>query len=224
MAPRSIALIFGVPLVLCGLLSGTTLAAPVVEASRISGDDRYETAVQVALRTFPDGADQALLATGQNFPDALMASSIAGLRPMPILLTGPETLHDATAGAIRELGVQRVLILGDTTVVGRQVEEQLAEMGADTVRFGGATRYDTQESAYSSGDHGFAMDGPGDPPGMVDGQSTALLVSGEDFPDALAAGPVAYAERLPLLLTPRDLLAPQTRRLVSALRFSRSSS
>jgi putative cell wall-binding protein len=45
---------------------------------------------------------------------------------------------------------------------------------------------------------------------MLGGLHTVIVGSGEVFPDALAAGPLAARERLPILLTGRDHLPAAT--------------
>lgn len=41
--------------------------------------------------------------------------------------------------------------------------------------------------------------------------NTAIVVSGLDYPDALAAGPLAFSEQAPILLTQRNFLNPATK-------------
>jgi hypothetical protein len=45
--------------------------------------------------------------------------------------------------------------------------------------------------------------------GSVGGKRTAVVTSGFNFPDALAIGPVAYAAKLPVLLTNPSVLSPE---------------
>lgn len=55
-----------------------------------AGSDRYGTSVEVSQRTFPNGAETVIVATGANWPDALGASALAGVYDAPILLTRPD--------------------------------------------------------------------------------------------------------------------------------------
>ncbi|MGN6524547.1 MAG: cell wall-binding repeat-containing protein, partial [Actinomycetes bacterium] len=60
-----------------------------VPLTRVAGDDRWETAAQIAAATYPNGAETVLLANGDrgSFADALSASYLAGALHAPILLT-----------------------------------------------------------------------------------------------------------------------------------------
>ena len=62
----------------------------------------------------------------------------------------------------------------------------------ESVRIGGTDRY-----AVAAGVSAYIAEAP---------QSTVYVVSGEVFPDALSAGPAAYADRSPILLTRRTEL------------------
>ena len=51
-----------------------------------------------------------------RFADALSATGLAGALDCPILLTGRDSLPDATAGALSRLGVTRVVVVGGKAV------------------------------------------------------------------------------------------------------------
>ena len=68
---------------------GSTVSTTVV-----AGTDRYDTARLAALAAFPTGATNAVLASGQNFPDGLAAADLAGALGAPLLLT-PSAALDA---------------------------------------------------------------------------------------------------------------------------------
>jgi len=78
------------------VLGGTAAISPAVQAklkalgynvSRIAGDDRYKTAVNIANAVDPAAAD-VLVATGTNYPDALSAGAAAGAyEHMVVVLT-----------------------------------------------------------------------------------------------------------------------------------------
>src|SRR3712207_1457604 len=72
-----------------GLVLSTPAGAilPDVAESRIAGADRYSTAAQVALATFAPDLDNIIVASGENFPDGLAASGLAGAVDAPVLLT-----------------------------------------------------------------------------------------------------------------------------------------
>ncbi len=189
-------------------LTGATIAAGVSPANavegfafeRLAGADRYGTAAAIAAEAFPDGADTAIIARGDVFADALTANYLAGAVDAPILLTASNDLPEVTADALTALGVQNVIIVGGFTAVSAAVEAEL-NADYDVERLGGNDRYLTAELiAQTAADLA--------PVGEFNGLATAVLASGQDFPDALALGPIAYAGNHPLLITrPGDLPA-----------------
>lgn len=165
-----------------------------VQPARAAGADRFETARVVAEATFTS-ATTAHLVTGESFPDALAAAYGAGVVDGPVLLSQRDDAPAATLVALDELGVRDVVLVGGTSVIGTAVQEQLVALGYAVSRVEGVDRYRTASA--------LAMRYAGSV-GSVDGRRTALLVSGQSFADALAAGPLAYALDLPLLLAERD--------------------
>lgn len=181
-------------------------AAEQVTAERIGGVDRYETAALMARATFPFGPNRAYdvwVARGDLFPDALAASYPAGQYNGggPLVLTPTDRLHPAARGVIEELA-WRVWIMGDSTAVSAEVEAEIAAMPnvEDVIRVSGVDRYYTASAAVSV---------------YPDGHfEVGLLATGTNFADALAAGPLAYSQVMPLLLTTPDSLHPAARQWI----------
>lgn len=185
-------------------------AAAPTTAERVTGPGRVATAAAVARSTFPDGAETATVASGADFPDALAASALAGHLEGPLLLTAPDALPDVTRSALTDLGVGSVVLSGGTDAVGPAVEAALGEL-ADVERVSGADRYGTATAVARR----LAAAGALGPDG---GARSAFLATGEDFPDALAAGARAGAAPvLPILLTPADALADVTHTAITEL-------
>jgi putative cell wall-binding protein len=183
-------------------------ATPSFSFTRLAGADRYETAAAVATDTFGT-SPVAVLTTGERFPDALSGAYVAGLSRAPILLTRQATLPAATAQALETMRTAHVIIVGGTDAVSEAVEADLQSRRMSTERVAGGDRY---ESAAAAATHAGPVG-----PGSVGGVRTAIVASGENFPDALAAGPLSYADRLPILLTPKATLATSTSDALSSL-------
>lgn len=90
---------------------GSAAAEPDLRA------DRYGTAALVALSAFPDGADVAVLASGENYPDALAAAPLAAFYDAPILLTRRTSVPMDTREALAELDVADVIVIGGPAAV-----------------------------------------------------------------------------------------------------------
>lgn len=121
---------------------------PYIE--RVAGATRYDTAVETSLRLFPDGAKRVLLASGTNFPDALVGAPLlkAGLglnvrhgdQPAPLLLTEKDRLPTAVKSEISRLGAESVMILGGELAISRAVEKELLASGLLVTRIAGCDR------------------------------------------------------------------------------------
>lgn len=62
-----------------------------VETKRLSGNDRYDTAAQIAKYGW-NSADTAIIVSDEDFPDALSAAPIAAKKGIPLLLTSKNSL------------------------------------------------------------------------------------------------------------------------------------
>lgn len=193
--------------VLSGLLVLTVAspasADPDVAAGRIAGADRFDTAAKVAELTFDAQAtSSAVLAAAGAFPDAVTGVGVASAAVGPVLLTHRDEVPERTRAALDALTVTTVYLVGGEGVISAAVADELAQ-DFEVRRIAGADRYATAAEVARF----MAATGQ---IGSVDGEVTALLATGRDFPDALTGGPLAYVKRLPVLLTEPDDLVPQT--------------
>lgn len=172
------------------------LESPLKEgSSRISGDTRYSTAIAVSEDAFPNGADTVVLATGEDWPDALCASALSGAVVGPVLLTGPDALPDEVAAEIERLGARYVYIVGGTGAVSGVVEDELYDLVDGYVfRLAGADRYATSRAVAAR-----VIDILGETY-----SGTALVATGGNYPDALAGAPLASGLDWPVLLAKPD--------------------
>jgi putative cell wall-binding protein len=164
---------------------------------RWAGQDRYETAAQLAEITNGLG-NTVFIATGASFPDALGGSAAAGRLGGALMLTDRFALPNATASALTSGRPTEVVILGGEAVIDAAVIAQVKAIvpGATVQRWSGADRYATAAAISSST--------------YPQGATTAYLASGAGYPDALAGAPVAARAGAPLLLTSRDCVPAST--------------
>jgi putative cell wall-binding protein len=185
--------------------------------TRLAGQTRYETAVAISQNAYPQGARTAVLATGENYPDALCGVPLAAAFDAPLLLTRSSFLNDSTAGELERLGVDRVVILGQTGAVSDDIRRTLeSRFGGSVVveRIGGPTRFETAEL--------IAQRFRAERPVPWTNDETVVLATGQNFPDALAAGPLAASMGWPILLVTDAGTPAPTRRAVDDLRFAHS--
>lgn len=182
------------------------LQARGYETVRVAGVDRYGTA-QHAAAVYPENWGIAIVATGQQFADALASAAHAYALTYPIVLTTSDRLHPTAETTIRERNIRHVVIVGGTSAVSTQVQRDLEDTCTDpddgsfrycvtTERVGGADRTATAalladdfiRRIRERGDNGY--------------QPTHVnLARGDGFADAAAGGPHGGHERAPLLLT-----------------------
>ncbi|MDO8880549.1 MAG: cell wall-binding repeat-containing protein [Coriobacteriia bacterium] len=171
---------------------------------RVSGLDRFATSVEVSKQHFGT-ADTVVIATGREFADGLSGSGLAGVYYAPILLTEPGALPADVAAEITRLGATRAFILGGPAAVGPAVESALVGLGLEIERIGGIDRYET---AALIADH--VMEHRDGLMFFTEPLSEAFIARGDLFADALAVAPVAYANRMPVLLVQPDALPAHT--------------
>lgn len=167
-------------------------ATPSEGVVRLSGNDRYATAIQITSEAF-DTADAVVLASGADYADALGASGLAGALEAPVLLTEPGRLSAGVADEIERLGATRVVIVGGEKAVSAAVEDAL-DPALEVERLAGANRFET--SAWIARAIATEL---GD-----EFSGEAFVANGFGYADALAAAPVAYAASMPILLVAPD--------------------
>ena len=84
---------------------------------RVSGKDRYETALEIAKLSF-DKNNNAILASGQVFADSLSAVSLTKKHNAPIILTQSDSL---TESAKKYLNGKNVFIVGGEKTVAKNI-------------------------------------------------------------------------------------------------------
>ncbi|WP_192498699.1 cell wall-binding repeat-containing protein [Ornithinimicrobium pratense] len=164
------------------------------EVSRVAGDNRYETAANLAMMF--DNVDTVYLASGDDraYADALAGAARAGMENVPVLLTRSNEVHSATAEALETLAPANIVIVGGPVAINDGVEEALAEYG-EVTRIAGGNRYGTAVAISQIHD----ADVP-----------VVYIASGENYPDALAGSALAGHEGVPVLLTRQANLANST--------------
>ena len=186
------------------------LVALGLRTYRIAGDTRYETAALLATYAGASRTGEVVLALGEHadpsraWPDALAAGALAATPDaVPTILTRPDALPTESVWALDTLGASSVIILGGEGSIAPSVEQELQSRGYATRRIAGGSRYDTSIQLAQEAVTRFASTA-----------QPAVFASGENFPDALAAGALAAGLGAPLLLVPSQALAPQSEQFV----------
>jgi putative cell wall-binding protein len=185
------------------------------DTARIDGDDRYETAAAIATNPHWWGdsgsgvcSPDVTIVNGEDWPDGLTA----GIYGDRVLLVRPDKIPAATEAAIIELmnqsqnpnigncgGQIDLTVIGGPAAVSSAVYEQLTLLTNgtggyvdDEGRIFGGDRYETAIAVHDD----------------ESSSGCAILATGTDFPDALAAGVLAHDDGCGILLNKGAALLP----------------
>lgn len=161
-----------------GIFLKKSFAEEGITVERIAGKNRYETSALISRRVYSE-AEKILVASGEDFPDALSAGVYANEQNMPILLSPRNGDLSQMDGELERLGAKSAVIVGGTAAVG-QLRSRVIQSAQ---RVEGKNRYETAEKISEN----FDVEEKG-------------YASGMHFPDALAAVPLLTKEKMPLLL------------------------
>ncbi|MGI6217265.1 MAG: S8 family serine peptidase [Coriobacteriales bacterium] len=154
---------------------------------RIAGSSRYETSAAISSTGFTT-CEHAVVATGSSYPDALCASSVAGLYDCPIILTEPDALSATAKTELERLGVKDVTIVGGKSAVSQDVEDGITDMGISVERIAGSGRSQTSLAAYQK------------VASTLGSANTVIIATGQNYADALSVSPLAYSSEIPIVL------------------------
>lgn len=174
---------------------------------RLGGADRFETSVAISKTGWTNGSTYAVLATGNDYPDALSAAPLAKKYNAPILLTDTNAIPQVTLDEIKRLNTSYVFICGGTGAVSQEIENQLNSMGIKTERLKGTDRYGTSVAIANK-------------LGAVSGE--LMVANGYDWSDALSASSIAAKMGIPIILTDKDVLPDSLNSFIGNTSFSKT--
>ncbi|KRU26801.1 cell wall binding repeat-containing protein [Clostridium sporogenes] len=189
MNKKKIVIMLGLSMV---LIFGSTIQVSAnstknINMQRLWGKDRYNTCSSVVSNGWSK-SDYAVIASGENFPDALSATPLAKKHNAPIIINKKDTLNEDTIAQLKRLQVKEVIIVGGSGVISDNVENQLKDMGIKVNRLWGNDRYQTSIKVAEE---------LGNDDGVV-------IASGENFPDALSISAIASQKGMPIILTDKN--------------------
>jgi hypothetical protein len=111
---------------------------------RVAGNDRYQTTIQISQKGWPDKSAYVIIATGQNFVDALCAAPLSQKYNCPILLNIKENLLSSTKKEIQRLEAKNAVIIGGTGAISENVENELKAISLSCTRISEQARNNHQ--------------------------------------------------------------------------------
>ncbi len=162
-----------------------------VDTQRISGKDRFQTAVQLAQQIKRDGrySDTVLLVSSSSYADALAAGALGYKLNAPILLTTKDELNKDTLTEIKRRKATKAIIIGGTGVISQKVIDQLKKNGVTSERIGGKDRFETSVLIAKR---------------VTDKPKYVFFTYYNNYPDALSVSSVSAANSYPILYIKGD--------------------
>lgn len=156
---------------------------------RFSGRDRVKTSIEVSKKSFVD-SNYVILASGANYPDALVSSSLSKMLDCPIILTDKDKLRDDVQAELQRLNAKNIILVGGKSSISDKVKSDLYAYNVE--RIAGHSRYETSSLVYEK---------------LIKlGLKTndVVVTSGEIFADALSAGSISCKNSTPILLVEKN--------------------
>lgn len=161
-----------------------------VELLRLAGDNRVKTASAISEASF-EKSDAVVIASGNDFPDALAGGLLAYALKAPILLVRTK-LDSAVRNEILRLDAKDIYILGGSAAVSDSIETELEKLGKVT-RVAGDNRFQTAVRVAE-----MTEEISGEAPTSV------FFASSENFADAISASAASAILGMPILYIPSN--------------------
>ena len=168
-----------------------------INEDKIVGTNRYETAIEVSKKGWPNGATNAVIVNDNSISDAISATPFANAKDAPILLTNKDTLNEETKQQLKDLGVKNVYIIGGENVVSNKIEEQLISENITVDRIQGSNRQATSIEIAKRLD-------------QINNVKEVSVVNGyKGLADAVSIASVSANENMPIILSETDKISDE---------------
>ncbi len=170
--------------------------------------------LEVNLRVSTDGLFQApgplercrtpSVVDGPHFADGLSLGALAAKYGWPLLITPTNSLDKNTSAAVKKINPTHIYIAGGNGAISKSVEKQLKSLSTkspEVIRFAGKNRFDTSKKIAEC----FPAGAP------------AFVTTGQNFADAVVAGPAAAKKGGAVLLTLTNAVHADTKAALKSL-------
>lgn len=191
-------------------ISNSVSAKNNYNISRLYGENRYETSVNISNKFSQDKIDNIIIASGNDFPDALAGSVLSKKLNAPILLvdkTPDENLNSINYIKNHLTSNGTIYVLGGKGSVNEIYINYFKTTGYNVKRLGGATRFETNKSIVN-----FLNVKKGTP---------LVLVNGYGFADALSVSSIAASKGYPILMSDANNLPTEIVEVVNNIQPSK---
>ena len=166
-----------------GVIPDKWVKGIATNVTRLGGDDRYETNMEILNEIGSGHGYDILICTGTGFADSLSASATGN----PIMLVGNKLTADQKK-YLKANPDSDIYVIGGTGAVSKKVAKACEAYDYDSTvdRVAGDNRYETSTAVAEE---------------FFAGADSAVLAYALDYPDGLCGGVLAYYNYQPLILT-----------------------
>lgn len=208
--PSTVYVVGGPSVISTNVVSQIKQTLPGVDVERLYGKDRFKTDLAIAARicsfTTPT---TVFVVNGLNFPDALAVSGLAYFLKVPVILTDGESIDASLTAFLHQLPLKKIVVIGGPAAVSSSLKEFIQAEFSNAVvdRWWGKNRYltavEVQKKAVSR--YGFS-------------DASLKIVTGDNYPDALAAAPYNGTTKSQVILVKPDRLPDDVRSYIEELK------
>lgn len=205
----------------------------IANLRRIEGADRYATSAKVAEEVFKmtGKTDKIVIASGENFPDSLSVGGYAAKNDYPILLVKKNTAPNYITNIIADKKVKDFIVMGGKNTISDESANKVFDVVKKNVEAenGAINSSNTSSLTNTSSEANSTSSTNTKSYERISGSDryqTALklaeknrtdkviVVSGENFADALVVGPVAGLNDQNILLTKKSSVSNTVKKFV----------
>ncbi|MGH4120566.1 cell wall-binding repeat-containing protein [Clostridium sp.] len=190
------------PVVVPPVVDPPAVIVPEPTIKRLAGPNRIETSIAIAKELYADKApDAVVLATANDFPDALAASGLAYKQNAPLLLVNTNVNNSKNVLEYITTNLSKnknIYIIGGIGVISNEISDYLTAQGYNLIRLGGKDRYETNHKIVDYLN--------------VSKGTSVVIATGSDFADALSISSIAGIKGFPVLLNGKDNLSANVKK------------
>ena len=169
--------------------------------TQIVGSNYIDTSIQISRKGWT-ASDNAIIASSEDFPDALGGTSLGITLDCPMFLSSKYTVDTEVLNELKRLNVKKVYILGGEGAISSNVATIISTQGYTIVRLEGKDRYETAVAV------GQEIVNQG-------GTDTVYIANANNFADALSGAVFAGKQKAPILLTDKNNLPDVNKQALS---------
>ncbi|WP_446897204.1 cell wall-binding repeat-containing protein [Clostridium sp. LBM24168] len=191
-----LSLVITLSIILGGVSS--VFAKDTFNIERLWGNNRYSTSVKIASKFSPDKLQNVILASGDNFQDALSGSVLSKKLNAPILLTGStlESSSDAINYIKQNLDKSgTVYVIGGSASVSKDVCNRITGLGYSIKRISGSNKFATDSEVIKTLD--------------IASGTPVVIANSSVFADALSISSIATMKGYPIILSSSGYLSDE---------------